>query len=219
MIRLAKASLPVLVILALLSPALAVAQLRVEYFSRDAIFGTVLSDSVFVAEGRVGDLGGAATFELDLGASTAAPATTAQLAWGSGVAYPFSLHFDIFSRMATFTAGGHTLSYVSDYAVFDALFIRTRAVHAGTFMGVYNLVLDGITVPGASVVNGPDGLMILQIYGAPLQDGFTLTGTVKMSWDGAAPLNSTLAFQIFAANMLVVGNADQSWGQVKNLFR
>lgn len=219
MMRLAKAFLPVLAIVAVMSPALATAQLRVEYFSRDSIFGTVLSDSVFVAEGRIGDLGGAATFELDLGASTAAPATTAQLAWGNGVAYPFSLHYDIFSRMATFTAGGHTLSYVSDYAVFDALFIRARAVYAGSFMGIYNLILDGIAVPGSSVVNGPDGLKIMQIYGAPLQDGFTLTGTVKMSWDGAAPLNSTLAFEIFAANMLVVGNEDQSWGQVKNLFR
>lgn len=219
MFRFAKAFLPALAILALLSPAFASAQLRVEYFSRDSIFDTVLSDSLFVAEGRIGDLGGAATFELDLGASTAVPATTAQFAWGNGVTYPFSLHFDLFSRMATFTAGGHTLSYVSNYAVFDALFIRTRAVYAGTFMGVYNLVLDGITVPGASMVSGPDGLKILQIYGAPLQDGFTLTGTVKMSWDGQAPLNSTLAFQIFAANMLVVGNEDQSWGQVKNLFR
>jgi len=219
MIRFVKVFLPVLAISALLLPAFATAQLAVEYFSSDAIFGTVLSDSVFVAEGRIGDLGGAATFELDLGASTAAPATTDQFAWGNGVAYPFSLHFDHLSNVATFTVAGHTLSYTSAYGVFDALFIRTRSVYAGTFVGVYNLVLDGITVPGASVESGPNGLKIMQIYGAPLQDGFTLNGIVKLSWDAAPPLNSALAFQIFAANMLVVGNEDQSWGQVKNLFR
>jgi hypothetical protein len=214
--RFAKALLPVLV---LLSPTLAAAQLRVEYFSRDSILSTVLSDSLFVAEGRIGDLGGAATFELDLGANTASPATTAQFAWGNGVAYPFSLSFDIFSRLATFTLGGRTLTYTSPYAAFDALFIRTRSVYAGTFVGVYNLVLDGTTVPGASIESSADGLNIMQIYGAPLSDGFTLSGLVKLAWSGDPPLNSALAFQIFAANMLVVGNADQSWGQVKNLFR
>ena len=219
MIRIVKVSLSALALVALLLPGIAAAQLGVEYFSSDTLFGTVISDSAFVAEGRIGDLGGAATFELDLGASTAAPAVTAQFAWGNGTAYPFSLQFDHFSGAATFTVDGQTLGYVSDYTVFDALFIRTRAVDAGTFVGVYDMVLDGITVPGASVESGPGGLKIMQIYGAPLQDGFTLTGTVKMSWEGAAPLNSRLAFQIFAANMLVVGNEDQSWGQVKSLFR
>ncbi|MHB8079001.1 MAG: choice-of-anchor W domain-containing protein [Candidatus Krumholzibacteriia bacterium] len=219
MTKIAKAFLPVLALMALCSPPPATAQLAVEYFSSDAILATVLSDSLFVAEGRIGDLGGAATFELDLGASTASPATTSQLAWGNDVAYPFALSFDHVSRMATFTVGGHTLSYTSTYQVFDAIFIRTRSLYAGTFVGVFNLTLDGIPVPGASIENIANGLKIMQIYGAPLQDGFTLSGTVKLGWTGNPPLNSDLAFQIFAANMLVVGNEDQSWGQVKNLFR
>lgn len=217
--RLAQALLPVLAVAALLVPAVAAAQLGVEYFSSDAIFGTVISDSVFVAEGRIGDLGGTTTYELDLGASTTAPAGTEQFAWGNGVAYPFTLSFDIFSQLATFTVAGHTLTYTSNYALFDALFIRTRSVYANTFVGVFDLVLDGITVPGASIANEPNGLRILQIYGAPLQDGFTLSGTLKLRWDGTPPVNSALAFQIYAANMLVVGTQDQSWGQVKSLFR
>jgi hypothetical protein len=216
--KLAKVVLLVAMV-ALALPAAARAQLGVEYFSRDDVLATVLSDSIFVAEGRIGDRGGAATFELDLGQSTAAPAVTAQHDWQSGVAYPFTLSYDIFTSTATFTLGGNTLTYVSTYNVFDAIFIRTRAIPPATFVGVYDLVLDGIPVPGASVETGPDGLKIMQIYGAPLQDGFTLTGTAKMSWGSTLPVNSQLAFQIKVANMLVVETEAQSWGQVKALFQ
>ncbi|MDD4858318.1 MAG: hypothetical protein PHD74_09475, partial [Candidatus Krumholzibacteria bacterium] len=60
--------------------------LVVKHLGTDAELLAIISDTVFVAEGRIGDLGGAATFELDLGKSTAAPSVTAQYAWTSGQA-------------------------------------------------------------------------------------------------------------------------------------
>ncbi len=219
MLRFAKALLPILAIGALWSPGSVLAQLSSEYFGSDVVLDTVLSDSLFVAEGRIGDLSATTTYELGLGVSTVAPAMTSQFIWGSGVVYPFSLSFDLMSRIATFTVGDRTVVFTSDYTAFDAIFIRARAVLPGTSVGLYDLMLDGIPVPGTSVESGPDGLTLMQIYGSPLYDGFTLSGTTKLSWDGVLPKKSQLAFQIYTANMLIVTNEDQSWSQVKNLFR
>ncbi len=218
--RIVNATLLTLAVAALAMPAVASAQLGVEYYSYDSVFDDVVSDSLFVAEGRFGDLGGAATFELDLGQSTAAPAQTAQFDWGNDVSYPFSLSFDPATRLVTFTVDGVTLTYTSDYSVFDAIFIRTRAVPDLSFVGCFYLTVDGIPVPGNAVQTGPNGLGIMQIYGSPLQDGFTLSGTVKMRWnEGFLPANSQLAFQIKVVNMLTVPTESQSWGSVKALFQ
>ncbi len=219
MLRFAKALLPILAIGALLAPVSVPAQLSSEYFDGDVVLNTVLSDSLFVAEGRVGDLDSPSLYELSLGISTSAPAMTAQFTWVSGVAYPFSLSFDLLSRIATFTVGDQTMTFTSEYTAFDAIFIRTRAALPGSSIGLYDLMIDGIPVPGTSVESGPDGLMLMQIYGPPLYDGFTLSGTTKLTWESVLPKKSQLCFQIFTANMLVVGNEDQSWSQVKNLFR
>ena len=205
--------------LAILVPALACAQPGVEYFSSDAILTTVLSDSMFVAGGRIGDRGGAAEFELSLGPNMATPFTTAGLDWISDTAYPFSLAFEPVTRVSTFTLGGQVLHFTSPFTAFDSIFIRTFAQPSGDFVGVYNLVLNGSPVPGESVELGPDGLKIMQIYGMSFGTGFTLDGTVKMKWGTTAPTGDGLSFQIFTANMLVVGTEDHSWGQVKNLFR
>jgi hypothetical protein len=83
---------------------------------------------------------------------------------------------------------------------------------------VGDLVLNGGSVGDVSSAVGP-GLDILWISGAPLSNGFILTGTATLAWIGPAPTQSRLAFQIKVAKLSVVGTEDESWGGIKALYR
>jgi hypothetical protein len=190
----------------------------VSHLAADADLLALVSDTIFVAEGRIGDLGGAATFELDLGQSTAAPYATAQYPWTSGTIEPFTLSYDSGTGLVTFTLGGKTLTYTTPFPMFGDVFIRTRAVEADRSVIVQDLVLNGESVGGVSNAVGP-GLDILWISGAALSNGFSLTGTATLAWTGAPPTQSRLAFQIKVAKLAVVGTDDESWGGMKALYR
>jgi hypothetical protein len=120
--------------------------LTVQHISTDAELLTLISDTIFVVEGRIGDRGGAATFELDLGQSTAAPAVTRQYNWQSGVIEPFSLVYDDATGNITFSLGGQTLVYHTPFIQFGDIFVRTQAVYAGTSIAVSDLTLDAESV-------------------------------------------------------------------------
>mgnify|MGYP006286917279 CR=1 FL=1 len=155
-----------------------------------------LPDVVFVAEGRIGALGGPRTFELDLGETTAAPHVQADFPWQNGVTESFSLDYSNVSGMADFTVGDTTLSY-SPTIPFSLIFIRTAAYKDGSSVLLEDLVLDGVAVGDVShAVSGTQTKDILAISGAELTDGFSLTGDVTMSWGAIVPQNSQLAFQI-----------------------
>jgi hypothetical protein len=190
----------------------------VSHLATDAELLALVSDTIFVAEGRIGDLGGAATFELDLGQSTAAPYTTAQYPWVSGAVEPFTLTYNAGTGIVTFSLGGRVLTYTTPYPMFGDIFVRTRAVDADRSVIVQDLVLNGSNVGDVSNSIGP-GLDILWISGAELAGGFTLTGTATLAWMGAAPTQSRLAFQIKVAKLAVVGTEDESWGGIKALYR
>jgi hypothetical protein len=195
------------------------AQLSTEYFSNDGVLGLVLDEAYFSAEGRVGDRGGLMMHELGLGHDPGSPAMTADFDWQSDASVPFSLTHDQGSGQVTFELGGNVLTYTTPYTDFDALFVRTFALPPLTFVGVYDLVLDGYAVPGASVETGPEGLTIMQIYGSPVRNGFVLTGTAKLRWTGDEPSGDDLAFQIYACRMAVVPAENDTWGGVKALFK
>lgn len=190
----------------------------VSHLATDTELLALISDTIFVAEGRIGDLGGVATFELDLGQSTAAPYTTAQYPWVSGRVEPFTLAYDSGTGVVTFSIGGKVLTYTTPFPMFGDIFVRTRAVEADRSVIVQDLVLDGVSVGDVSSAVGP-GLDILWISGAALLDGFTLAGTATLSWTGAPPTQSRLAFQIKVAKLAVVGTEDESWGGIKALYR
>lgn len=173
----------------------------------------------FVAEGRVGDLGGYATFELDLGQSTAAPDTTAQHAWQSGLAEAFVLSYDHASGVVSFALGGKTLFY-TPVRDFTEIFIRTRAVNDSTLVRVFDLVLNGEAVDDVSAATGPNGLDILRIQGPELSEGFTLTGKATLTWWAAPPTQSRLAFQIKLARPdPEVSTQKTTWGRIKSFFQ
>jgi len=192
--------------------------LTTKHLSTDAELLALISDTLFVAEGRIGDLGGAATFELDLGQSTAAPNTSAQYGWVNGQVEPFTLTYNNVTKIVTFALGGRSLAYTTPFPMFGDVFVRTRAVDSGREIVVQNLVLDGQSVGDVSHAVG-DGLDILWISGGSLSDGFTLTGTATLSWTGAPPTQSRLAFQIKVAKLSVIGVDNDTWGGIKALYR
>jgi hypothetical protein len=172
----------------------------------------------FTAEGRIGDRGGAATFELDLGRTTAAPAQTAQYNWQSGVTEPFELSYDAFLNTVTYTLGGTTLTYQPD-RFFNEVFVRTRAVADGAVATVDDLVLEGTAVGGISHAAGPDATDILRISGADLYGGFSLTGSAVLSWLAPAPAQSQLAFQVKVGAVPANPIDEATWGRLKSLFK
>jgi hypothetical protein len=186
------------------------------HFASDAAFQAFQPEPAinFVAEGRIGDRGGAATFELDLGQSTAAPATQAQYNWISGQAEPFTLSYNNISGVVTFQLGGRTLNY-SPGATFTDIYIRTRATQAGTSVVVNNLVLDGCGIADQSGATG-DGLDYLRLVGGTLGDGFVLTGNATLNWGAIPPANSHLAFQIKVGTPATIVPVDgATWSSVK----
>lgn len=192
--------------------------LETRHLASDSELLALISDTIFVAEGRIGDRGGAATFELDLGQSTSAPAATAQYNWQSGVVEPFSLVYDSATGTVTFSLGGRVLVYHTPFIQFGDIFIRTRASFAGTNVSVNDLSLDGVGVYDQSSAAGP-GLDILWIAGGNLSDGFVLSGNATLAWSGTPPTQSNLAFQIKVAKLSVIGTEENTWGGIKALFR
>lgn len=161
-----------------------------------SVDGQVAMSQVAAAEGRIG-IPGAGDFEMDLGPSTSAPASHAQLTWISGVPKAFSLTFDAGANTLTFVMDGVALPAYAPAGPIEDLFLRTRAHLAGTSITVDSLVLDGVAVGDQSSAPA-QGLDILWIGDAGLADGFTLAGAATMTFAGApvAPTRSKLAFQI-----------------------
>jgi len=188
------------------------------HVATDAEMLYYIQNIAVVAEGRIGDRGGAATFELDLGDNTGNPATTAQYNWQSAVAEPFTFSYNNVTNVATFTLGGRTLSY-SPVISFKEFFVRTRAVDASTGVQVYDLVLNGQSVGDVSSATGPDDLDILAVSGVDLYQGFTLTGVAVLTWGATPPTQSRLAFQIKVGNAPSVPAEQTSWGRIKGLYQ
>ena len=207
--------LVLVLVLPLLAPG-AAAAFQTSHLTSDADMLDLVQDFAFVAEGRIGDRGGAATFELDLGPDTGAPAQTAQYDWPNGTAVPFTLEYDAGLDLVTFTVGAHVLTYAPDPG-FAEIYIRARATNAGTAMLVDGLVLNGTPVNDQSHAVG-DGLDILRITGEAVQLGFVLTGDATMSWSGTPPTQSRLAFQLKVASPAPVAVEPATWGAIKRLF-
>ena len=156
---------------------------------------TVLPSETVAAEGRIGDRGGPLTFEADLGPSTAAPDSTAQFDWISGMPEEFTLSYDPATNLVQFTVCAVVVLTYTPAGSFSDIFLRTRAVSPGTTVVTTDLVLDGTPIADSASATGP-GLDILWIAGGGLADGFMLTGHVTLSWSGTAPTDSNLAFQL-----------------------
>ncbi len=163
--------------------------------SSDHEMNALISDMAFVAEGRIGDNNGTATYELNLHESDPGdPQVTDQFNWVSGVAYPFELLYDAVSHFVEFTVGDRTLTYTY-HNPFSDFFLRTRATQAGSSMLLSHLQLDGVSLDSKShAVAETGGLDILRI--SDVAGSFQLLGKSTMTWEEITPVQSQLAFQI-----------------------
>ncbi|MEL7037285.1 MAG: choice-of-anchor W domain-containing protein [Cyanobacteria bacterium J06592_8] len=189
--------------------------------------GTITGEEAFeelgatidvAAEGRIGDLSGAAEHEFNIhydnpsGGQTV-PTEYRRYDWVSGKGEDFSLSY--LDDILTYEIGGETLTYnMSNNSLFNDLFIRTTARKQGSSVVVDNLFLDGTAIDGDSSFaceasrcgywNSSEYLWL-----SDLGDSFTLTGTTTMSWlgnakrlsDRTAPHRSELAFQLKLGNV------------------
>ncbi|MDJ1178272.1 PEP-CTERM sorting domain-containing protein [Roseofilum sp. BLCC_M91] len=163
-------------------------------------------DIPWAAESRIGRVG---DHELNIHDHTNSAQNRVQANydnWVSGEAVDFSLAFDSLLNTLTYTVDGIELSKTEIFEDnFSDLYIRTSARKEGTSMVVDNLFLSDETmsasigdISSASCSGGvgcgyfdADYLHIGDIVG-----DFTLTGQSTMTWLGAKPNNSNLAYQI-----------------------
>lgn len=133
--------------------------------------------------------------------------------WMSGAAVPFILTFDGQSRVTLTVTPKHKPRSVTNRPAFtvspdfNELFLRTEAEWAGARVLVSNLVLDGVAIPGSSSAEGgaSGALDILRIQGGSLTGGFTLAGSITMSWPhrkhGGGGERAKLDFQVWGARV------------------
>lgn len=169
----------------------------IEHLEYDTDIDAAVSSIVYVAEGRIGDRGGHATFELDAGPSTASPAATAQFNWQNNSPVGFSLTYTPLSQLFTFSVADTVLLYNAAESITD-IFIRTRAVNDNSGITIGSLSLNGQIINDISQAEGSsDGLDIVRISGINLSNGFSLSGMSTMWWSlDSIPTQSRLAYQV-----------------------
>ncbi|NES03128.1 MAG: PEP-CTERM sorting domain-containing protein [Okeania sp. SIO2F4] len=177
------------------------------------------------AEGRIGDLGGAAEHEFNIhydnenGDGQTVSTEYRYFDWVSGQGEDFTLTFD--DGMLTYEIGGQKLEErITD--TFNDLFIRTTARKQNNSVVVDNLMLNGQAIAENSsfaCFEGCDYWNSSQyLWLTDLEESFTLTGTTTMTWTGdakdlkdkTAPHRSELAFQLKLGDVIMgEGLADE----------
>lgn len=154
---------------------------------------------LFVAEGRIGDRGGAATYELSINDDVvkgAKPVTQTQFDWQNGQEYEFSLEYD--GSMVNYILAGKTLSTSNFSGPINSIFFRTSA-GKNTTTSLTNLMFNGGAIGSlSSSLNDSRDIDYLQLK--DISSPFIITGKASMSWEGTAPKNSLNAFQIKVGN-------------------
>lgn len=162
----------------------------------------------WVAEVRGGNNASNGTYELSLNdwntnSSTTYPAT-AQNIFTSGQTVDFSVTYD--GTNATFLWGTNqtpktlTATDLTEADRFakglDSMFLRLRAKQGdvNNSFELSNLKVNGKSYNGSLLADNSDNLDYLLITG--ITENFTLTGTAKLSWEGAIPNNSNLDMTI-----------------------
>lgn len=165
------------------------------------------------AEGRIGDLSGAAEHEFNIhydipGGGQEVADQYRAFDWVSGQGENFTLTFDDTLDLLTYEIGGRTLTYgITD--AFEDMFIRTTARKLNNSVVVDNLMLNGTAIGETSSFTCSEARCgyynsSQYLWIGDLEESFTLTGTATMSWTGnaknlrdrTAPHRSELAFQI-----------------------
>lgn len=148
---------------------------------------------LFVAESRMGNNQTNGDRELGINTATGTPVAQGQRVWSSGQAVNFVLEYT--GSVVNYTVGGQLLSSTAFSGPVTDIFLRTRAA-ANSSLSLTNLVFNGQAFSdlGSAGAGGNSDVDYLQI--SKLSAPFTLTGTSTMTWTGAAPRSSQMAYQI-----------------------
>lgn len=150
----------------------------------------------FTAEARIGAAGDWVLGTRRLPGDR--PTVAARFDWPNGLPVPFLLRSDGRRTVSlSLGPGSHpsTVAYESDgLAGLDQLFVSALAVDTGTSINLAGLKLDGKPVRDAPAAAsaGAKGQDVLRIQDGRLAHGFTLAGTITLSWRGAKPQGSNL---------------------------
>lgn len=154
-------------------------------------------NELFVAEGRIGDLGGTATYELSINEDVkkgANPVQQQQYAWENNKPVDFSLEYT--GSTVNYTVDGKLLSSNAFNGPVNDIFIRTFASN-NSVASLTNLAFNGegigdLLSSSLGIGSDVDYLRIREI-----SDPFVITGKTSLFWTGATPpRNSQLAYQI-----------------------
>lgn len=193
--------------------------LTTSHFSSDKELLAIFSETMFVAEGRIGDGIVPGTFELEMGEEPSMPEVAGHFEWPNGTPVSFTLTYDALTSEIAFTAGDSTLYLAPRLLDYPDMFVRAGADLEDSQIIVEDLVLDGEVVGDVAYAAGIDDVDIMWIAGATLYDGFTLTGTVTMSWTGTQPAMSELLFQVKLGAPAPTDTVTKGWGKIKSLYR
>jgi hypothetical protein len=152
---------------------------------------------LFTAEARIGKAGDWAVGMRRLPSDP--PTATGRFdGWPNGSPVPFTLRYDG-RRTLSLTLGAgsppSTATLESDkLAGLDELFVSALAADPGTSVILAGLKLNGLEVGSAPAAAdaGVKGQDVLRIQGGRFVHGFTLTGTMTLSWQSARPEGSAL---------------------------
>jgi hypothetical protein len=172
---------------------------------------------LFNAEARIGKAGDWALGMRNLPSDP--PTATGRFdLWPNGSPVPFFLRYDG-RRTVSLTLGQEnppsTATLESDgLAGLDELFVSALAVDPGTSVTLAGLKLDGVEVGSAPAAAnaGVRGQDVLRIQGGRFTHGFTLTGTMTLSWQNARPEGSELRALFWGARGRGEKTADEKAG-------
>ena len=170
------------------------------HLDTDTDYNALIDQLSFVPEGRIGSNSiGGTTYELDIHDivnNNFVLLDQDEFVWSNGTATPFTLAYQAATQNVSYTVGGKTLTSTATGPFTDIL-IRTRATKPNSKIEVNNLFLNGLALNNSSIAdaNG-DSLDYLRIRGLSDKTDFLLTGQSIMSWLGATPSQSQLAYQI-----------------------
>ncbi|MBD2568483.1 choice-of-anchor W domain-containing protein [Anabaena lutea] len=179
----------------------------------DADFNLLLNNGdfkeLFVAEGRIGNNGTGGNGERELGinrdvAIGGAPVAQGNFTWGNGKLWDFSLEYDGSKVTYKVLDGNQTISLTSQEfsGPVNQIYLRTFArqdngiTNTKNAVSLTNLVFNGTSI-GSLASEGTSTSKDVDYLGlSNISSPFTLTGKTALSWLGAAPSRSNLAFQI-----------------------
>lgn len=182
---------------------------RTDLENNDKAFNALIDNGqfseLFVAEGRIGDRGKAATYELsindDIQKKQGLPVTEEQFDWENGETYDFTLEYN--GSTVNYMLGNQTLSTNEFSGPINSIFLRTSAGKK-TSTSLTNLMFNGTAIDDliSSDTHYRD-IDYLQLNNIS-SSSFTITGTASMSWQETEETintkNSLNAFQIKVGN-------------------